>query len=77
MSKLDRFAPPTYADEIEFCMFCMERFHYTELDDNGFCADCAPEPVESHIEEINIERIPCSFLESSAISEPVKMKFAK
>lgn len=38
-----RFRPPNYGDEIASCQSCNERFHYTALDDEGFCEVCRPE----------------------------------
>lgn len=40
---MDRFKAPTAADEMASCQSCGERFHYTALDDDGFCSECRPE----------------------------------
>lgn len=37
---LDRFKPPTAADEIASCQCCNARVHYTALDGNGLCWEC-------------------------------------
>lgn len=40
---MDRFQPPTYADEFSHCAGCGECKHYTALDDDGLCQECQPE----------------------------------
>lgn len=48
---LDRFCPPGANDELAYCQNCSKIVHYTELDDEGFCYECEPEPpIERHIE---------------------------
>jgi len=37
---MDRFRSPDASDEIARCQSCGERFHYTQMDDVGFCPAC-------------------------------------
>jgi hypothetical protein len=47
MSRLhtfSRFAEPTAEDDHAECQGCGQTFHYEELDDEGLCPACCPEP---------------------------------
>lgn len=43
---LDRFQPPTAADDVANCQNCGEAFHYEELSETGLCNQCQPEDNE-------------------------------
>jgi len=43
MTTMDRFKPPTAADDRAACMGCGDFMHYTALDDSGRCQNCRPD----------------------------------
>lgn len=51
MPNTDRFRPPSAHDEIARCASCDEKFHYTQLDDYGFCPTCRPQANEDDSEK--------------------------
>lgn len=40
---LDRFQPPTAADDVANCQNCGEAFHNEALSEQGLCNQCQPE----------------------------------
>ena len=44
---LDRFKPPTAADDRAACQRCEAIVHYTALDDQGHCPECAHQANEA------------------------------
>ena len=40
---LSRFRLPNRNDEMAECVFCGRIFHYTALDDLGYCGTCKPD----------------------------------
>lgn len=46
MVNLDRFRPPTLADEMTLCNGCQRRVHYEACDEEGFCEECRSEWCE-------------------------------
>ena len=49
--RLDRFLPPTAADERATCQNCLTVVHYEELDDWGHCRDCRKDEPEEDDED--------------------------
>lgn len=46
MKDFPRFRAPTAADDLARCRGCHTMFYYTELNDEGYCADCRTEDDE-------------------------------
>lgn len=47
---MERFKPPTAADEKANCLGCWTIKHYTDLDDDGLCERCRHEPEQKENE---------------------------
>jgi predicted RNA-binding Zn-ribbon protein involved in translation (DUF1610 family) len=50
---MDRFRAPNSSDEIASCQSCGERFHYTQMDEVGFCPTCQKEDDNREDEDEN------------------------
>jgi len=50
---MDRFSPPTAADDMATCVCCGEKFHYEKLNDCGECPYCRSDFGDEDMSEQN------------------------